>query len=170
MYSGGAVLVIQVIAKRLLQSKQTIPHYYLSLELRVDKLLEYVALKHNSKCLVFHVRTGLYNLSKILVWDNNRIIKFLGVVLLICVALLWWFLGCGVHWTQPWMLQRRRILPPRKFHWTTSSSRLHLFNVIEVLNREFLFDVSLKITVLTISCFYERAGCSFGIEEGSRSQ
>ncbi|KAG0603680.1 hypothetical protein M758_10G113000 [Ceratodon purpureus] len=30
----------RVIAKRLLQSKQTIPHYYLSLELRVDKLLE----------------------------------------------------------------------------------------------------------------------------------
>jgi pyruvate dehydrogenase E2 component (dihydrolipoamide acetyltransferase) len=30
----------RVTAKRLLQSKQTIPHYYLSLELRVDKLLE----------------------------------------------------------------------------------------------------------------------------------
>lgn len=33
-------LVLQITASRLLQSKQTIPHYYLSSEIRVDKLLE----------------------------------------------------------------------------------------------------------------------------------
>jgi pyruvate dehydrogenase E2 component (dihydrolipoamide acetyltransferase) len=31
---------MQVTAKRLLLSKQTIPHYYLSLDTRVDKLLK----------------------------------------------------------------------------------------------------------------------------------
>ncbi len=36
------VLLIQVTAKRLLLSKQTIPHYYLSLDTHVDKLLKYV--------------------------------------------------------------------------------------------------------------------------------
>lgn len=33
-------LWLQITASRLLQSKQTIPHYYLSSEVRVDKLLE----------------------------------------------------------------------------------------------------------------------------------
>jgi pyruvate dehydrogenase E2 component (dihydrolipoamide acetyltransferase) len=34
------VLLMQVTAKRLLLSKQTIPHYYLSLDTHVDKLLK----------------------------------------------------------------------------------------------------------------------------------
>lgn len=32
--------LFQVIARRLLESKQTIPHYYLSVDIRVDDLLE----------------------------------------------------------------------------------------------------------------------------------
>ena len=31
--------LFQVIARRLLESKQTIPHYYLSVDIRVDDLL-----------------------------------------------------------------------------------------------------------------------------------
>lgn len=46
---GNTVFLVQITAKRLLQSKQTIPHYYLSLDIRVDKLLQYVALFHPSK-------------------------------------------------------------------------------------------------------------------------
>jgi pyruvate dehydrogenase E2 component (dihydrolipoamide acetyltransferase) len=32
----------KVIGKRLLESKTTIPHYYLTIELNMDKLLKYV--------------------------------------------------------------------------------------------------------------------------------
>jgi hypothetical protein len=48
------VLLMQVTAKRLLLSKQTIPHYYLSLDTHVDKLLKYV-LSLNP---VFHGRSN----------------------------------------------------------------------------------------------------------------
>jgi len=34
---------VQVTANRLLQSKQTIPHYYLTVDARVDKLVKYVS-------------------------------------------------------------------------------------------------------------------------------
>ncbi len=38
----GLCFAMQVTAKRLLLSKQTIPHYYLSIDTHVDKLLKYV--------------------------------------------------------------------------------------------------------------------------------
>lgn len=34
------VIVLQVIAQRLMQSKQTIPHYYLSVDISMDQVLE----------------------------------------------------------------------------------------------------------------------------------
>jgi pyruvate dehydrogenase E2 component (dihydrolipoamide acetyltransferase) len=37
----------QTIAKRLLQSKQTIPHYYLTVELEIDELLRYGLTNHS---------------------------------------------------------------------------------------------------------------------------
>lgn len=36
----GLMYFPQVIARRLLESKQTIPHYYLSVDIRLDDLLE----------------------------------------------------------------------------------------------------------------------------------
>lgn len=35
-----SLVMWQVTASRLLQSKQTIPHYYLTVDTRVDKLME----------------------------------------------------------------------------------------------------------------------------------
>lgn len=40
VYSYVVFMLLQVTAKRLLLSKQTIPHYYLSLDTQVDKLLK----------------------------------------------------------------------------------------------------------------------------------
>jgi hypothetical protein len=40
-----SIFVVQVTAERLLFSKQTIPHYYLTTEIRVDQLLKYVFIK-----------------------------------------------------------------------------------------------------------------------------
>lgn len=34
------VTLLQVIAQRLMQSKQTIPHYYLSVDVSMDQVLE----------------------------------------------------------------------------------------------------------------------------------
>ena len=40
VYSYDVFMLLQITAKRLLLSKQTIPHYYLSLDTQVDKLLK----------------------------------------------------------------------------------------------------------------------------------
>jgi pyruvate/2-oxoglutarate dehydrogenase complex dihydrolipoamide acyltransferase (E2) component len=37
------IYFLQVTANRLLASKQTIPHYYLTVDARVDKLVKYVS-------------------------------------------------------------------------------------------------------------------------------
>ena len=37
------IYFFQVTANRLLASKQTIPHYYLTVDARVDKLVKYVS-------------------------------------------------------------------------------------------------------------------------------
>ena len=46
----------QVTANRLLQSKQTIPHYYLTVESRVDNLIKYVILQK----LVFYLHIPIF--------------------------------------------------------------------------------------------------------------
>jgi len=52
---------------------------------------------------------------------------FVRVEGLICEAFVCWLVGCGLIWMQHWMLRRKRTLRPRKFHWTTSSSRFFSF-------------------------------------------
>ena len=38
--SPSPPLLLQVIAQRLMQSKQTIPHYYLSVDVNMDQVVE----------------------------------------------------------------------------------------------------------------------------------
>lgn len=40
MFTRVPPLPLQVIAQRLMQSKQTIPHYYLSVDVNMDQVLE----------------------------------------------------------------------------------------------------------------------------------
>jgi len=37
------LIYMKVIAKRLLQSKQSIPHYYLSVDIEMDKVIKFVS-------------------------------------------------------------------------------------------------------------------------------
>lgn len=57
--------LLQVIAQRLMQSKQTIPHYYLSIDVNMDQVLE-LRKELNAVSALFVYKIEMSNRMKLL--------------------------------------------------------------------------------------------------------